>query len=57
MFLFFTWQSKETVMRRERKIKGWQNYVHPVRDCYAPIQDICISQDQENIPIKNEKGT
>lgn len=44
-------------MRRERKIKGWQNYVHPVRDFYAPIQHICISQDQENIPIKNEKGT
>lgn len=44
-------------MRRERKIMGWENHVHSVRDCYVPIQDICISQDQENIPIKNEKGT
>lgn len=31
-------------MRRERKIKGWQNYVHPVIDCYAPIQDICMKK-------------
>lgn len=51
------WRSKETVMRRERKIMGCENYVHPVRDRYASIKDICISQDQENIPIKNEKGT